>query len=132
MWAPAEPITGAGAYLKEKCPDIRVIAVEPSDSPLLSKGYAGVHEIPGIGADFIPEVLDRTVYDEVMTVETKESLHLGEKTCEDRRDSGRYFFRCGSFAAVKVAQKPECKGKTVVALLPDSGDRYYSTPLFAE
>lgn len=125
-------VTGAGAYLKEKCPDIRVITVEPSDSPLLSKGYAGVHGIPGIGADFIPKVLDRTVYDEVMTVETKESLTWAKRLAKTEGILAGISSGAALFAAVKVAQKPECKGKTVVALLPDSGDRYYSTPLFAE
>ncbi|MBR6975968.1 MAG: cysteine synthase A [Ottowia sp.] len=125
-------ISGAGKYLKEKNPAIRVIAVEPDSSPLLSGGAAGPHKIQGIGANFVPKALDTSIYDEVMRV-----------TNEDAFAFGRAFARaegllCGIssgaalWAAVQVAQRPEYAGKTIVAILPDSGDRYLSTPLFTQ
>lgn len=121
-------ITGTGRYLKSMNPDIKVVAVEPAASPLLSGGSAGAHKIQGIGANFIPEVLDRTVYDEIITVAD-----------EDAYETGRTIGRCegvlvgissGSVvcAAARLAQRPENAGKTIVALLPDTGDRYLSTP----
>lgn len=121
-------ITGVGRYLKSKKPDVRVVAVEPAASPLLSGGKAGAHKIQGIGANFIPEVLDRDVYDEVITVSN-----------EDAYETGRAIGRCegilvgissGSvvWAAAELAGRPENAGKTIVALLPDTGDRYLSTP----
>lgn len=125
-------ITGAGRYLKEQSPDIRVIAVEPSASPLLSKGQAGPHKIQGIGANFVPALLDRTVYDEVMTSEAEESCIWAKRLVKTEGVLVGISSGAALAAAVKVAQKPEHEGKTVVVLLPDSGDRYYSTPLFAE
>ena len=125
-------VTGAGKYLKEKNPAIRVIAVEPDSSPLLSGGAAGPHKIQGIGANFVPKALDTGIYDEVIRV-----------TNDDAFAFGRTFARaegllCGIssgaalWAAVQVAKRPEYQGKTIVAILPDSGDRYLSTPLFAD
>ncbi len=125
-------ITGVGEYLKEKNPKIKVIAVEPSSSPVLSKGEAGAHKIQGIGAGFVPNVLNTKIYDEVIAIEN-----------EDAFEEGRVFARSegilvgiSSGAALKaakiIADRPENKGKTIVVLLPDSGDRYLSTPLFSD
>ncbi len=125
-------VTGVGEYLKEQNPNVKVIAVEPATSPVLSKGEAGPHKIQGIGAGFVPDVLNTKVYDEILPVEN-----------EDAFEEGRAFARSegilvgiSSGAALKaasiVAQRPENKGKTIVVLLPDSGDRYLSTPLFSE
>lgn len=125
-------ITGVGEYLKEKNPKIKVIAVEPSSSPVLSKGEAGAHKIQGIGAGFVPNVLNTKIYDEVIAIEN-----------EDAFEEGRVFARSegilvgiSSGAALKaakiIAERPENKGKTIVVLLPDSGDRYLSTPLFSD
>ena len=125
-------ITGVGEYLKEQNPDINIVAVEPEGSPVLSEGKAGKHKIQGIGAGFVPETLNTSVYDEVIRV-----------TDEDAFAAARYLARkegiltgissgAALHAAVKLARRPENKGKTIVALLPDSGDRYYSTPLFTD
>ena len=125
-------VTGVGQYLKEQNPNVKVIAVEPATSPVLSKGVSGPHKIQGIGAGFIPDVLDTKVYDEIITIEN-----------EDAFAEGRVFARSegilvgiSSGAALKaarlVAERPENKGKTIVVLLPDSGDRYLSTPLFSD
>ena len=125
-------ITGVGEYLKEQNPDINIVAVEPEGSPVLSEGKAGKHKIQGIGAGFVPETLNTSVYDEVIRV-----------TDEDAFAAARYLARkegiltgissgAALHAAVELAQRPENKGKMIVALLPDSGDRYYSTPLFTE
>ena len=124
-------ITGTGRYLKEHNPHIRVVAVEPAESPLLSGGKAGPHGIQGIGANFIPRVLDTSVYDEVITVTTEEAYAMG------RRLGVTEGVLCGISsgaalqAAIQIAKRPENAGKTVVALLPDTGDRYLSTPMFA-
>lgn len=125
-------ITGTGTYLKEQCPDIRIVAVEPADSPLLSKGQAGPHKIQGIGANFVPELLDRTVYDEVMTAEAEESFLWAKLLAKTEGILVGISSGAALSAAVKTAQKAENAGKIIVVLLPDSGDRYYSTPLFAE
>lgn len=125
-------ITGTGTYLKEQREDIRIIAVEPADSPLLSKGQAGPHKIQGIGANFVPKLLDRTVYDEVMTAEAEESFLWAKRLAKTEGILVGISSGAALSAAVKTAQKPENAGKTIVVLLPDSGDRYYSTPLFAE
>lgn len=125
-------LTGTAKYLKEQNPDIHVAAVEPADSPLLSGGQAGPHGIQGIGANFIPSVLDTTIYDEVIQVETEDAyLHSKELTKLEGILTG---ISSGAAlkAGIEVAKRPEMKGKTVVVLLPDSGDRYYSTPLFTE
>lgn len=125
-------ITGVGEYLKEKNPNVKIIAVEPATSPVLSKGEAGAHKIQGIGAGFVPDVLNTKIYDEILPIEN-----------DDAFEEGRAFARSegilvgiSSGAALKaakiIAQRPENKGKTIVVLLPDSGDRYLSTPLFSE
>lgn len=125
-------ITGTGRYLKEQNPAVKIVAVEPAASPLLSGGGAGPHGLQGIGANFIPSLLDREIYDEVMTVTEEEAYSAG------RRLGKREGILCGItsgaalFAAEKLAKLPENEGKTIVALLPDTGDRYLSTPLFAE
>lgn len=125
-------ITGVGEYLKEKNPQIQVIAMEPAASPFLSKGVGGAHAIQGIGAGFIPKILNTEVYDEIITVEDADAYTY---TKEIAREEG-LLVGISSGAALKAAidwaKRPENKGKTVVALLPDSGDRYYSTPLFQE
>lgn len=123
-------ITGAGAYLKEKNPNIKIVAVEPASSPILSGGNPGPHKIQGIGAGFIPDVLDTKIYDEVITVENEDSFAEGKTFAT----SEGILVGISSGAALKaaklLAEKPENKGKTIVVILPDSGDRYLSTPLF--
>lgn len=123
-------ITGVGEYLKEKNPDIRVVAVEPASSPVLSKGTAGAHKIQGIGAGFVPEVLDTKIYDEVLAIEDEDAFAEGKAFAV----SEGILVGISSGAALKaariLAERPENKGKVIVALLPDSGDRYLSTPLF--
>ncbi|MCR5731333.1 MAG: cysteine synthase A [Sphaerochaetaceae bacterium] len=125
-------LTGVGRYLKEKNPAIKLVAVEPKDSPLLSEGKSGPHTIQGIGANFIPEVLDTKIYDEVITI-------TGEEAYEGGREIGRsegFLVGISSgaalMAAIKLAERKENEGKTIVVLLPDSGDRYLSTPMFQE
>lgn len=123
-------ITGAGAYLKEKNPNIKIVAVEPASSPILSGGTPGPHKIQGIGAGFVPDVLDTKIYDEVITVENEDSFAEGKTFAT----SEGILVGISSGAALKaakiLAEKPENKGKTIVVILPDSGDRYLSTPLF--
>ena len=123
-------LSGVGKYLKEQNPDIKVIAVEPNDSPLLSKGTAGPHGIQGIGANFVPENLDRSVIDEIITVTTEEAYAAGKAMA--RLEGVLVGISSGAalHAALEVAKRPENKGKTVVALLPDTGERYLSTPMF--
>ena len=125
-------ITGVGEYLKEKNPNIKVVAVEPVGSPVLSKGTAGAHKIQGIGAGFVPEVLNTTIYDEIITIENEDAFAEGKAFAV----SEGILVGISSGAALKaasiLAQRPENAGKNIVALLPDSGDRYLSTPLFAE
>lgn len=125
-------ITGTGKYLKEKIPSIKVVAVEPASSPVLSKGTAGAHGIQGIGAGFVPEILDTTVYDEVMTVENEEAFQMGKMFGKKEGILVGISAGAALFAAVKLAKKEENKGKTIVVILPDSGDRYLSTPMFEE
>lgn len=125
-------ITGVGEYLKEKNPDIKVVAVEPKDSPVLSKGTAGPHKIQGIGAGFIPDILNTNIYDEIITVSTEEAFDAARMIGKKEGvlvgiSSGAAFF-----AAIELAKKPENKGKNIVVLLPDTGDRYLSTDLFKE
>lgn len=121
-------ITGTGRYLKMQNPDIQVVAVEPADSPVLSGGAAGPHKLQGIGAGFVPEVLDTSVYDEVLTVTTEQAYDTGRKLAKTEGILVGITSGAALFAAVQVAKRPENAGKTIVALLPDSGDRYMSTP----
>lgn len=123
-------ITGTGRFLKEKNPDIRIIAVEPSDSPLLSEGKAGSHKIQGIGANFIPKLLDEQIYDEVHTVDTENAFEWAKYLAKKEGILVGISSGAALWAAVQIAMKKENEGKTIVALLPDSADRYYSTPLF--
>ena len=125
-------ITGVGEYLKEQNPAVKVVAVEPAGSPVLSKGTAGSHKIQGIGAGFVPEVLNTAVYDEIIAVENEDAFAAGKKV--GRAEGVLVGISSGAavWAAIQLAKRPENKGKTIVALLPDTGDRYLSTPLFAE
>ena len=125
-------ITGVGEYLKEQNPAVKVVAVEPAGSPVLSKGTAGSHKIQGIGAGFVPDVLNTTVYDEIIAVENEDAFAAGRKI--GRAEGVLVGISSGAavWAAIQLARRPENKGKTIVALLPDTGDRYLSTPLFAE
>ena len=125
-------ITGVSRYLKEQNPNVYVVAVEPAGSPVLSKGASGPHKIQGIGAGFVPDVLDRSVYDEVFTVENDEAFSTGRTLA--RREGILVGISSGAavFAATQLAKRPENRGKVIVALLPDTGERYLSTPMFAE
>lgn len=121
-------ITGTGRYLKKQNPEIRVVAVEPADSPVLSGGVAGPHKLQGIGAGFVPEVLDTSVYDEVLTVTTEQAYDTGRELAKKEGVLVGITSGAALYAALQVAKRPENAGKTIVALLPDSGDRYMSTP----
>lgn len=123
-------LTGTGRYLKEKNPKIQIIAMEPASSPLLSKGYAGSHKIQGIGANFVPEILDRQLYDEVITVENEDAIAMGREIARTEGILVGISSGAAAAAALRIAKRPENKGKRIVVVLPDSGDRYYSTPLF--
>ena len=125
-------ITGVGEYLKEQNPEVKVVAVEPAGSPVLSKGTAGSHKIQGIGAGFVPEVLNTAVYDEIIAVENEDAFAAGRLV--GRKEGVLVGISSGAavWAAIHLAKRPENKGKVIVALLPDTGDRYLSTPLFAE
>ena len=125
-------LTGVGAYLKERNPAVKVVAVEPAASPVLSKGTAGSHKIQGIGAGFVPEVLDTGVYDEVIAVENEDAFAAGKLV--GRKEGVLVGISSGAavWAAIQLAKRPENRGKTIVALLPDTGDRYLSTPLFQD
>ena len=125
-------ITGVGEYLKEKNPNVKVVAVEPKTSAVLSTGVAGPHKIQGIGAGFVPEVLNTKVYDEIIPVENEAAFETGRLI--GRKEGVLVGISSGAatFAAIEIAKRPENEGKTIVVLLPDTGDRYLSTPLFAE
>ena len=125
-------ITGTGEYLKSQNPNVKVVAVEPASSPVLSKGTAGSHKIQGIGAGFVPDVLDTKVYDEIITVENDDAFATGKKIGKKEGVLVGISSGAAMWAAIELAKRPENKGKTIVALLPDTGDRYLSTPLFAE
>ncbi|MBQ9411691.1 MAG: cysteine synthase A [Oscillospiraceae bacterium] len=125
-------VTGAGEYLKEQKPGVRVVAVEPADSPVLSEGRSGAHKIQGIGAGFVPEVLNTRVYDEVFPVQNADAFAAAKLLAKKEGISVGISSGAALHAAIELAKRPEYKGKTIVALLPDSGDRYYSTPLFTE
>ena len=125
-------ITGTGRYLKEKIPGLKVVAVEPASSPLLSKGYAGAHAIQGIGANFVPEVLDQNIYDTIITVENDEAFATGKDLAKTEGVLAGISSGATLHAALKLAALPENAGKTIVAILADGGDRYLSTPLIQE
>lgn len=125
-------VTGVGAFLKSKNPGIQVIAVEPADSPVLSKGTAGPHKIQGIGAGFVPSVLNTQVYDEVITVSNEDAFATGKEIGHAEGVLVGISSGAAAWAAMQLAKRPENQGKTIVAILPDTGDRYFSTPLFAD
>ena len=125
-------VTGVGAYLKSKNPDVKVIAVEPASSPVLSKGTAGAHKIQGIGAGFVPEVLDTKVYDEVIAVTNDDAFATGKLIGKNEGVLVGISSGAAAYAAIQVAKRPENAGKNIVVLLPDTGDRYLSTPLFQD
>lgn len=125
-------ITGIGTYLKSKNPDVKIVAVEPKDSPVLSGGQPGPHKLQGIGAGFVPAVLNTGVYDEIITVTTEEAFSTGRLIAHKEGILVGITSGAALFAAAKLAKRPENADKTIVALLPDSGDRYLSTPMFAE
>jgi cysteine synthase A len=125
-------VTGTGEYLKEQNPYVKIVAVEPDSSPVLSEGKSGPHKIQGIGAGFVPDVLNTSVYDEIFRVANEDAFAAAKLLA--RREGISVGISSGAAlnAAIEIAKRPENSGKTIVALLPDSGDRYYSTPLFTE
>ena len=125
-------VTGVGEYLKSQNPNIKVVAVEPASSPVLSKGTPGAHKIQGIGAGFVPDVLNTGIYDEIITVENDDAFAVGKKIGKSEGVLVGISSGASVWAAIQLAKRPENKGKTIVALLPDTGDRYLSTPLFAD
>ena len=125
-------LTGTGEYLKEQNPDIKIVAVEPATSPVLSEGKGGPHKIQGIGAGFVPEVLNTQIYDEIIPVENEKAFETSKELTRTEGVLTGISSGAALYAALQLAQRPENEGKTIVALLPDSGDRYYSTPLFTE
>lgn len=125
-------LTGVGAYLKEQNPAVKIVAVEPAASPVLSQGTAGPHKIQGIGAGFVPKVLDTGIYDEVITVEGEDAFAIGKEIAKKEGILVGISSGAAMWAAIELAKRPENEGKNIVVLLPDSGDRYYSTPLFQE
>ena len=125
-------ITGTGEYLKEKKPEVKVIAVEPASSPVLSEGVSGPHKIQGIGAGFVPETLNTGIYDEIIKVENEDAFETGKYLAAEEAILAGISSGAALYAAIQLAKREENKGKTIVVLLPDNGDRYYSTALFAK
>ena len=125
-------VTGVGEYLKSRNPNVKVVAVEPASSPVLSKGTAGAHKIQGIGAGFVPDVLNTKVYDEIIPVTNEDAFATGKQVGHKEGVLVGISSGAAIWAAIQLAKRPENKGKTIVALLPDTGDRYLSTPLFAD
>lgn len=125
-------LTGIGQYLKEQNPEVKLVAVEPSDSPVLSEGRAGSHKIQGIGAGFVPDVLDTTLYDEVITVESDDAFAIGREIGREEGVLVGISSGAAVWAALELAKRPENEDKTIVAILPDTGERYLSTPMFAD
>lgn len=125
-------LTGVGEYLKFQNPDVKIVALEPASSPVLSTGKGGPHKIQGIGAGFVPDVLNTTVYDEIFTVENDDAFATGKLLAKKEGILVGISSGAALYGAIELAKRPENKGKTIVALLPDTGDRYYSTPLFTE
>ena len=125
-------VTGVGEYLKSQNPDVKIVAVEPASSPVLSKGVPGAHKIQGIGAGFVPDVLDVKIYDEVIAVENDDAFATGKRIGKTEGVLVGISSGAAVWAAIQLAKRPENQGKTIVALLPDTGDRYLSTPLFAD
>ena len=125
-------VSGTGKYLKDQNPNVKVIAVEPATSPVLSQGYAGPHGIQGIGAGFVPNTLDTSAYDEVFTVTNEQAYETGRLIAHNEGMLVGVSSGAATYAAIQIAKRPENKGKTIVVLLPDTGERYLSTPMFAE
>ena len=125
-------VTGAGEFLKEQNPEIKVVALEPEDSPVLSEGRSGSHKIQGIGAGFVPDVLNTKIYDEIIKAPNENAFETAKLLARKEGISVGISSGAALYGAIELAKRPENKGKTIVALLPDSGDRYYSTPLFTE
>ena len=125
-------ITGTGEYLKEKKPEVKIVAVEPASSPVLSEGVSGPHKIQGIGAGFVPETLNTSIYDEIIKVENEDAFETGKYLAAEEAILAGISSGAALYAAIQLAKRDENKGKTIVVLLPDNGDRYYSTALFAK
>ena len=125
-------LTGTGKFLKEQKPDVKIVAVEPASSPVLSKGFAGAHKIQGIGAGFVPDVLDTKIYDEIIPVENDDAFATGKLVGYSEGVLVGISSGAALWAGIELAKRPENKGKTIVVLLPDTGDRYLSTPLFQD
>ena len=125
-------ITGTGEYLKEKKPEVKIVTVEPASSPVLSEGVSGPHKIQGIGAGFVPETLNTSIYDEIIKVENEDAFETGKYLAAEEAILAGISSGAALYAAIQLAKREENKGKTIVVLLPDNGDRYYSTPLFAK
>ena len=125
-------ITGTGEYLKEKKPEVKIVAVEPASSPVLSEGVSGPHKIQGIGAGFVPETLNTSIYDEIIKLENEDAFETGKYLAAEEAILAGISSGAALYAAIQLAKREENKGKTIVVLLPDNGDRYYSTALFAK
>ncbi|MCC8090657.1 MAG: cysteine synthase A [Oscillospiraceae bacterium] len=125
-------ITGVGEYLKEKKPDVKIVAIEPKDSAVLSTGVAGSHKIQGIGAGFVPDVLNTAIYDEIIAVSNEDAFAVGKRIGREEGILVGISSGAAAWAALELAKRPENQGKTIVVLLPDTGERYFSTPLFAD